>query len=61
MAIIGVVVWICLAQGGALLEGVALLEWVWPYWSRCVTVGMGFRTLILVPVSQSSGCLWNKE
>jgi hypothetical protein len=27
--------------------GVALLEWVWSCWSRCVTVGMGFKTLIL--------------
>ena len=41
-----VMVCICLAQGGALLQGVALLEWVWPCWSRCVTVDMGFKTLI---------------
>jgi hypothetical protein len=37
---------ICSAQGVALL-GVALLEWVWPCWSRCVTVGVDFKTLIL--------------
>ena len=28
-----------------------LREWhyleVWPYWSRCVTVGLGFNTLVL--------------
>ena len=35
------------AQGVALLEGVAQLEQVWPCWSRYVTVGMGFETLIL--------------
>ena len=33
---------ICLVQGVALLEGVALFEWVWP-----VTMGMGFKTLVL--------------
>lgn len=36
-----------LAQGVALLGGMALLEWVWPYWSKCVTVGMGFNSLFL--------------
>ena len=54
------VVWVCLAQGVALLggvtllewvwscgEGVALMEWAWPCWSRCVTVGMGLETLLL--------------
>ena len=41
--IIAVMVWICLVQGVSLLGGVALLEWVWPCWSRCVPVGMGFR------------------
>jgi hypothetical protein len=29
------------------LRGVALLEGVWPSWSRCVTVGVGFKTLVL--------------
>jgi hypothetical protein len=38
--------YICLAQGVALLGGVALLEWVWPCWSRCVTVGVGNKILI---------------
>jgi hypothetical protein len=42
-----VVVWMRLAQGVALLGGMALLEWVWPYWSKCVTVGMGFNSLFL--------------
>ena len=32
-----------LAQGVALLEGVALLKCVWPCWSVCVTVGMGLK------------------
>ena len=32
---------ICLAQGVALLEGVALLDWVWPYLSECGPVGVG--------------------
>jgi hypothetical protein len=36
-----VMVCVCSAQGEALLE-------VWPCWSRCVTVGVGFKTLILV-------------
>jgi hypothetical protein len=35
------------AQGVALLEVVALLEWVWPGWTRWITVGMDFKTLIL--------------
>jgi hypothetical protein len=42
-----VMVCICSAQGVALLGGVALLEWMWPCWSRCVTVGVSFKTLIL--------------
>ena len=36
-----------LAQGVALLEDVALLEYVCPSWSRCVTMGVGFKTLVL--------------
>jgi hypothetical protein len=44
----GVMVCICLGQGMALLEGEALLEYVWPCWSTCVTVDVGFMTLILV-------------
>jgi hypothetical protein len=27
--------------------GVALVEEVWPWWRRCVTVGLGFETLLL--------------
>ena len=42
-----VVVWICLAQGVALLRGVALLEWVWPCWRNCVTIEVGFKNLLL--------------
>ena len=30
-------------QGMALLEGVALLEYVWPYWRKCITVEAGFE------------------
>jgi len=37
----------CLPQGVALFGGVALLEWMWPCWSKCVTVGVGFKTLLL--------------
>ena len=37
----------CLAQGVALLGGVAFLEYVWPCWSRCVTVEVDFKTLAL--------------
>jgi hypothetical protein len=29
----------------ALLGGVALLQEVWPYWSKCVIVGMDLRHL----------------
>jgi hypothetical protein len=33
-------------------------EWyyleVWPCWSRCVTVGVGFKTLSCLPGSESS-------
>ena len=36
---------ICLAQGWHYYK-------VWPYWSRCVTVGVGFKTLILVAWKQ---------
>jgi len=38
---------VCSAQGEAALEGMALLEWMWPCWSECVTVGVGYKTLIL--------------
>jgi hypothetical protein len=38
---------ICLTQRVALLGGVALLEQVWPCWSGCVTVDVGFKILIL--------------
>ena len=38
---------ICSAKGLAILECVALLEYVWPCGSRHVTVGVGFKTLIL--------------
>jgi hypothetical protein len=42
-----VMVYICLTQGVALLDSVALLEWVWSCWSRHGTVGIGLKTLIL--------------
>ena len=32
---------------GLIGVGVVLLEEVWLCWSRCVTVGVGFKTLIL--------------
>jgi len=40
-----VMVCICLAQGMALLEGVTLLEQMWPCWSRCGLVGVGVALL----------------
>ena len=45
---------VCSAQGVAALEGMALLEWMWPCWSECVTVGVGFKTLIQLLESQYS-------
>jgi hypothetical protein len=36
-----------LAQTVALLEYVAFLEWVLPCWRKCVTVWVGFETLLL--------------
>ena len=33
--------------GVVLLGGVALLEEVWPYWKKCVTVWVGNATLLL--------------
>ena len=39
-----VMVCISMAQGVTLLEGVT-------YWNRCVTMGMGFKTLVLVDLS----------
>jgi hypothetical protein len=38
---------ICLTLGVALLEGVDRLELAWSCGSRCVTVSIGFMTLIL--------------
>jgi hypothetical protein len=43
-------IWRC----GLVEVGVALLEWVWPCWSRYVTVSVGFKTLILATWTQSS-------
>ena len=40
--------------------GVALLEWVWPYWRKCFTVGVGFETLLIAAWSQSSSSLQMK-
>jgi hypothetical protein len=34
-------VYISSAQGVSLLESMALLESVWPFWSRCGFVGIG--------------------
>jgi hypothetical protein len=44
----------CLAQGLALLGGVALLENVWSCWGNCVTVGVGNETLLLTTWQPSS-------
>ena len=40
-------------QGVALLGGVALLEWVWPCWRKCVTVGAGFEVSYAQAMSTS--------
>ena len=42
-----VVVGMCLTQGMTLLGGVALLEWVWPNWWKCATVGMDLESFFL--------------
>jgi len=39
--LIPVMVCISLAWGVALLGGVALLKWVWPFWRRCCLFGVG--------------------
>jgi hypothetical protein len=41
-----VVVGICLAQGMALLGEVPLLEYVWLYWRKSVTVRLNNSTLL---------------
>ena len=38
---------LCLAQGAALLGGVAMLEEVCPCWKKHVTLGVGFESLLL--------------
>ena len=43
-SLVFVMVCICLAQG--VTWAISYLE-VWPCWSRYVTVGMGFKTLLL--------------
>ena len=35
------------AQGVSLLQGVVLLDRMWPCWNRCITVSVGFKILIL--------------
>ena len=42
---------ICLAQGVVLL-GMFLLEQVWPCWRKLITMGMGFETLLLAPLTE---------
>jgi hypothetical protein len=36
-----------LGPGSGTIRRCGLLGWVWPCWSRCVTVGVGFKILIL--------------
>lgn len=41
--------------------GVALLEYMWPCWRKCIIEGVRFETIHLLPGSQSSFlCLWMK-
>ena len=35
------------SHGVTLLGGVTLLEQVWPCWKNCLSVGVGFETLLL--------------
>ena len=35
-----------------------LVEWLWSCWSRCITVGVGFTTLILASWKPVSSCRW---
>ena len=39
MIVIGPII----SYGVALLGGVALMEWIWACWRKCVTVGVGFE------------------
>ena len=49
---------ICLVLRGVALFGcVSLLVYVWPCWSRCVTVVMVFNTLALAAWKQVFSCL----
>ena len=36
-----------LDPGSGTIRGVTLLEYVWPYWRKYVTVGVGLETLLL--------------
>ena len=47
----------------ALSGGVTFLEWVWPYWSNCVTMQSGFEVSyaqIGPSLAVSFCCLWIK-
>ena len=51
----------CLAQGKALLGGMALWQWVWPCWRKCAIVAMGFKTLILDTRKTVFSCLPSEQ
>jgi hypothetical protein len=34
---------------------VALLEWVWPWWKKCITLGVGFEVLLLAACETEVG------
>jgi hypothetical protein len=52
---------ICLARGVALFGGMALLEEVWFFWRKCVTVGVYFTTIFLAALGRSVlDFLWMK-
>lgn len=55
-----VVVWIWLVQRVALLGGVELLEYVWPWCRKYVTVRMCFERLLPAVWGQSPGFFWMK-
>lgn len=60
LSLVLVMVWRCLVQRMALLD-VALLKQVWPYWRKCVIVGVTFKTLILAPWKPVFSCLPSEQ
>ena len=49
-----VMVFICTAQGVALFGDVALFKQVWPWWRKCVTLGVGCLKTLFVASWEAS-------